>query len=132
MAQATTFDAKSVTVTVGNVYLTGFGESMVEAEKAENNYEVKVGAQGDTMRTKVNNPTGTISVTLLATSPQVAYMDKLAVSGTLVPVTIINAGPPRESITVTEAFVVKPAARSYGNEADDREYEIQCMDMTFN
>ena len=49
MAQATTFDAKSVTVTVGGVYLTGFAESMVEIEKDEDNYEVKVGAQGDTV-----------------------------------------------------------------------------------
>lgn len=132
MAQATTFDAKSVTVTVGGVFLTGFAESMVEIEKDEDNYEVKVGAQGDTVRTKVNNPLGTISVTLLQTSPQVAYLDKLANTGELVPVSVINAGPPKETVTVSEAFIKKPASRSYGSEPEDREYEFQCMDMLFN
>lgn len=132
MAQSTQFDAKSVSVIVDGTYLTGFGESMVEAEKAENNYEVKVGAQGDTMRTKTNNPLGTITTTLLATSPQVAFLDNLANSGRLVPITVINSGPPKETITVTEAFVNKPASRAYGTDIDDREYEFQCMDMTFN
>lgn len=132
MAQATTFDAKAVTVTVGGVFLTGFAESMVEIEKDEDNYEVKVGAQGDTVRTKVNNPLSTISVTLLQTSPQVAYLDKLANTGELVPVSVINAGPPKETVTVSEAFIKKPASRSYGSEAEDREYEFQCMDMLFN
>lgn len=132
MPQATTFDAKGVSVIVGGTYLTGFAESMVAAEKSENNFEIKVGAQGDTMRTKVNNPMGTITVTLLATSPQVAFLDGLANSGKLVPISVINAGPPKETITVTEAFINKPASRTYGNEIDDREYEFQCMDMTFN
>jgi hypothetical protein len=132
MKQSTTYDAKSVSVIVDTVYLTGFAESMVECEKDEENFEVKVGAQGDVIRTKVNNPLGTISVTLQSTSPQVAYLDKLANSGKLVPISVINAGPPKETVTVTEAFVKKPASRSYGNEAEDREYEFQCLDMTFN
>ncbi|PZD96397.1 DUF3277 domain-containing protein [Paenibacillus sambharensis] len=132
MVTTTTYDAKGITVVVDGIYLTGFSESMVAVEKTENNYEVKVGAQGDTLRTKVNNPLGTITVTLLATSPQAAHLDKLAATGRLVSVTVINAGPPKETVTAAEAFVVKPANRSYGNEAEDREYEIQCMDMTFN
>ncbi|WP_128102788.1 phage protein [Paenibacillus sp. DCT19] len=132
MSQATTYDAMSVTITVDGVYLTGFSEDMVEVEKDEDNYDVKVGAQGDTVRTKVNNPLGTCTITLLPTSPQVTYLDGLANSGKLVPVTIINAGPPKETITCTEAFVKKPAARTYGNEAEDREYELVLMDMLFS
>lgn len=129
---ATTYDSKAVSVIVGGVYLTGFSEDMVEVEKDEDNFEVKVGAQGDAVRTKVNNPLGTATVTLQQTSPQVPYLDGLANSGKLVPVTIINAGPPKETITVTEAFIKKPAARTYGNEAEDREYEFVLMDMLFS
>ncbi|MEY9097056.1 hypothetical protein ABH899_005750, partial [Paenibacillus sp. RC84] len=29
----------------------------------------------------------------------------------------------------TEAIVKKPANRAYGNEAEDREFEIQLLDM---
>ncbi|MED1784238.1 DUF3277 family protein [Brevibacillus fortis] len=129
MSKAATYDPKDVTVTVDSVYLTGFSEDMIEIEKAENNYETKVGAQGDVVRTKVNNPLATITVTLLPSSPQVAYLDKLANSGKLVPVSVIYAGTPKETTTATEAYVVKPATRSYGNEAADREYEIQCLDI---
>ncbi|MBW7452441.1 phage structural protein [Paenibacillus sepulcri] len=132
MAEAKTFDPMNVSVIVAGTYLTGFGESMVEAEQSENNYEVKVGAQGDKLRTKTNNNTGTITVTLQATSPQVAYLDRLANSGQIVPITVINAGPPKETITSVEAYVNKPAARTYGTDIDDREYEFQCMDISFN
>lgn len=129
MSKSATFDPKDVAVIVDGTYLTGFSEDMVEIEKSENNFETKVGAQGDVVRTKVNNPLGTIKVTLLPSSPQVAFMDKLANTGRLVPVTVIYAGTPKETTTVTEAYVNKPATRTYGNEAADREYEIQCLDL---
>ena len=129
MSKTATYDPSDLAVIVDGVYLTGYSEDMVEIEKAENNYETKVGAQGDVVRTKVNNPLGTIKVTLLPSSPQVAYMDKLANSGKLVPVSVIYSGTPKETTTVTEAFVTKPATRTYGNEAADREYEIQCLDL---
>lgn len=124
-----TYDPNDLAVIVDGVYLTGFSEDMVEIEKDEDNYETKVGAQGDVVRTKINNPLATITVTLLPSSPQVAYLDKLANSGKLVPVSVIYSGTPKETTTVTEAYVTKPATRSYGNEAADREYEIKCLDI---
>ncbi|MDQ0876764.1 hypothetical protein QFZ77_005423 [Paenibacillus sp. V4I3] len=124
-----TYDPKSVSVIVDGTYLTGFSEDIVEVEKDEDNYEVKVGAQGDTARAKINNQLGTIKVTLQHTSPQIPYMDGLANSGKLVPVTVINAGTTRETSSATEAYVSKPAARKYGNAVEDREYEIKCMDL---
>ncbi|WP_079908272.1 phage protein [Paenibacillus sp. 32352] len=125
-----TYDAKDVSVIVDGVYLTGFGEDMVEVAKAENNYEVKVGAQGDTTRSKINNKTGTIKVTLLQSSPQVPYLDILANSGKLVPITVIYAGEPKEISSATEAFVQKPADRKYKSSGEDREYEFQCLDLS--
>lgn len=132
MSEAKTYDPLNTTVVVDEVYLTGFGEDMVEIEKDEDNYSVKVGALGDVVRTKVNNPLGTITVTLLATSPQVSYLDRLANSGKLVSVSVIYAGDTKETVTSSQAFIKKPATRSYGNEAEDREYEIQCLDLEMN
>ncbi|MCG7318010.1 phage structural protein [Brevibacillus laterosporus] len=127
--KAATYDPNDVAVIVEGTYLTGFSEDMVEIEKAENNYETKVGAQGDVVRTRINNPLGTITVTLLPSSPQVSFLDKLANSGKLVPVSVIYSGTPKETTTATEAYIAKPATRTYGNEAADREYEIQCLDI---
>nr|WP_149466388.1 phage protein [Paenibacillus antarcticus] len=128
MTMATTYDPMDLTVTVGGIYITGFSEDMVEFEKDEDAQTAKVGSQGDVVMTKVNNPLGTLTLTLFPTSPQVAYLDKLARTGTLVPISIIFNGEPKETITVTQAFVKKPATRTYGNEAEDRQYEIQCLD----
>lgn len=128
----TTYDPRDLTVMVNGVYLTGFSEDMAEFEKDEDGYEVKVGAQGDVARSKINNPLATLSITLLPSSPQVSMLDKLAISGELVPVSIIYNGDPKETTTVTEAYIKKPAARSYGTEAGDREYEVQCLDATYS
>jgi len=125
----TTYDAKSVSVIVGGVYLTGFGESMVTVAKDEENWETSVGAQGDVVRSRVNNPLGTITVSLQQTSPQVEYLDRLAKTGETVPISVISAGPPKETATSTAAYVKKPADRAYGSSAEDREYEFQCMDL---
>lgn len=128
----TTYDPKDLTITVGGVYLTGFSEDMAEFEPDEDSWTTKVGAQGDVVRSKVNNPLATLTITLLATSPQVSYLDGIAKSGKLVPISVIYNGQPKESITITEAFIKKPATRTYGNEVEDREYEIQCMDAEIN
>jgi len=127
-----TYDAKGVSVIVNGVYLTGFSESMVEVEKDEDGYETKVGAQGDAIRTKVNSQLGTIKVTLLQTSPQVAFLDKLANTGEMVAISVTSSGPPKETSSATEAFVKKPASRTYGKDAEDREYEFQCIDLVMN
>jgi hypothetical protein len=124
-----TYDPKSVTVTVNGVYITGLGESMVEITKDENNYDTKVGAQGDTIRTKINNKLGTIKLTLQQTSPQLSYLDSLANSGALIPISIISANDPKETTSVTEAFLKKPSDRKYGKDAEDREYEFQALDL---
>ncbi|AIQ61858.1 hypothetical protein PSTEL_00655 [Paenibacillus stellifer] len=129
MAEARTYDANDITVTVDGVYLTGFSEDLVTVAKDEDNISVKVGAQGDVIVNKVNNPLGTITITLQATSPQVPFLDKLARTGQKVPVIVTNNGEPKEIGTATEAIIKKPADREYGAEAGDRSYEFQCLDL---
>ncbi|MBY9077278.1 DUF3277 family protein [Paenibacillus sp. HN-1] len=129
MAEAKTYDANDVTVTVNGVYLTGFSEDLVTVAKDEDNISVKVGAQGDVIVNKVNNPLGTITVTLQATSPQVPYLDKIARSSQVVAVSVVYNGDPKETSTATEAIIKKQADREYGAEAGDRTYEFQCLDL---
>jgi len=125
LATTTTYDPSDVASTIGGVFLTGFSEDLIEFEKDEDSNTFKVGAQGDVLVSKVNNRLATLKVTLLATSSQNAYLDKLAETGQVVPVSVIYNGTPKETITSTAGVVIKPAARKYGNEADDREYEIK-------
>ncbi|MEK4062198.1 MULTISPECIES: phage structural protein [unclassified Paenibacillus] len=127
-----TYDPMDVAVIVGGVFLTGFGEDLVTVAKDEERFTVSVGAQGDVIRNKVNNPLGTITITLQRTSPQCAYLDGLANSDKLVPVSVMYSGDPKETNTATEAYVKKPADREYGSEAGDKEYEFQCLDLSMN
>ncbi|WP_223068483.1 phage structural protein [Paenibacillus caui] len=129
---ATTYDAKHLTVIVDDVHLTGFSEDMVEFEKDEDNWTTKVGAQGDTVRSRVNNKLGTLTITLLSISPQVALLDSLAKNDKLVKVSVIYNGDPKETITSNSAYIKKPATRTYSNEVEDRVFELQLMDAEIN
>ncbi|NQX67981.1 DUF3277 family protein [Paenibacillus alba] len=102
---------------------------MVEISKDEDNFEAKVGAQGDAVRTKINNSLGTMKVTLQQTSPQIAYLNRLANSGEMVPISVISANDPKETTTATEAYVKKQPDRKYGKDTEDREYEFQALDL---
>ncbi|GAB6990856.1 phage structural protein [Paenibacillus pini] len=124
-----TYDPKSVSVVVSGVFITGFAESMVEISKDEDNYDTKVGAQGDTVRTKINNPLGTIKITVQHTSPQLSLLNRLAASGEMVAVSVISDNDPKETTTSTEAFIKKQPDRKYGKESEDREFEFTALDL---
>ncbi|BFH10697.1 DUF3277 family protein [Paenibacillus melissococcoides] len=131
MATSTNYDAMDVTVTVDGTFITGFSEgSMVEGEKDEDNFAASVGAQGDVVVSEVNNPLGTITITLQQTSPSVSFLNQLANAKKMVPVWVIYNGTPKEKFGGSRARVKKPATSSFSNEAEDREFEIQVFDYT--
>lgn len=128
MGDVKTYDPKDVTVTVGGRFLTGFAEgSMVECEKDEDNFSTKVSAQGEVVVTLSNNPLGTVTITLDQTSPDVTYLNKLANAKKIIPIWVKG---PTEKAGGTQAMIKKPANVSYGDETEDREFEVQVFDYT--
>lgn len=127
----TSYDAKDVSVIVNGTYLTGFAEgTFVSYSKDEEQWNVSVGALGDTARAKVNNPLGTITVTLQQTSPQVSMLNKLATSGKLVGVRIIHKGTNTQKVGGNQCFIKKPADGEYSDEVSNREFEISVLDYS--
>lgn len=127
----TSYDAKDVSVIVNGTYLTGFAEgTFVSYSKDEEGFVTSVGAQGDIARAKVNNPLGTITVTLQQTSPQVSMLNKLATSGKLVGVRIIHKGTNTQKVGGTQCFIKKPADGEYSDEVSNREFEISVLDYS--
>lgn len=125
------YDAKNVTVIVDAVYITGFAEgSFVECEKAEDTFQTSVGAQGDVGISEVNNPLGTITLTLQQTSPSISYLDRLAASKQLVPVWVVSNNEPKEKTGGTMARVLRPASRAYSNSIESRSFQFQVFDYT--
>lgn len=122
-----TYDAKDVVVTFGSVYITGFSEDMITCAKDEEMFSTSVGAQGDVVVNTTNNPLGTISLTLQATSPQIEYLRECARNGTYTScyVTNKNLG---ERIGGSQARIKNYPESEYGAEVGDRTFEIQVFD----
>ncbi|MBD8026423.1 DUF3277 domain-containing protein [Ureibacillus sp. Re31] len=129
MGVIATYDARKVTTTVGGVILTGFPDgSFVKCSKDNDNFTTSSGAQGDVAIAISGDALGTIEVTLSQTSPQVSYMDKLAVSRTIVPVWVNSNNEVKEVTGGTKAMITKPADKEYGKEVTNRVYTIKVFD----
>lgn len=127
MANITRYNAKDCVITVGGVYITGLGEDMVSGEKNEENVNAVVGAQGDVVVNEVNDPLGTITVAVQGTSPQKAYLLKLARTKEMVDIWVNNKSI-GEKMGGTKAIVNKVSGMEQGAELADREFEFLVLD----
>lgn len=128
MAEVRTFDARETSVNINNRFVTGFAEgSFVEWEKDEDNFNSKTDALGDTAVAITNNNTGTITLTLSQTSPNLAELKKLANARTVFPIWVKT---PSEKVGGTRAMFVKSPSGALSDEIEDREFEIRVFDYT--
>jgi hypothetical protein len=131
MTTVSTYDASQSTVTVKGRYITGFAEgSFVEWEKDEDNFDTKVSPQGEVGIAKRNNSLGTITITLMQTSPDVAFFNNLANTMEKFPIWVQSNGDVKEKVGGTLAMVLKPADGTLSDEIEDREFEIKVFDYT--
>lgn len=131
MPQVTRYDAKNVSATFNNVFITGFADgTAIEGEKNEDNASHSVGIQGDVVISETNDPTGVVTITLQQTSPSVAYLTKCANAGIVAPLWVISNNEPKEKMGGNFARVLKPANKSFSNEAETREFQIAVYDYT--
>ena len=131
MAIVKTYDAKDTSVVVDNVYITGLGEDMVSAEKEEDFFTPSVGAQGDVVKSVINNNLGTMSITIQPTSPSKAFLLGLANRAEPFPIWAVNKKL-GERIGGTMANLLSFPEFSRGAEAEDMEFTFQVFDLTVN
>ena len=123
----TSYDAKDCVIQVGDTYITGVGEDMITFEKEEAYFEPKVGAQGDTIKSMINNPVHTITLTIQSTSPQKAYLLNLLGQRENFPVWVQNYHL-AERFGGTQCAITEMPSVSRGVEADDLEFNITVFD----
>lgn len=123
------YNAKDTTVTVNGVNITGFGEDMLTIEKDEELFSTSVGAQGDVVKSEINNPLGTSTLTIQVTSPQYAYLLKLAKQSDPFPFWYTNKSLGERS-GGTMANIKNYPEIARGSEAEDVEFEFQIFDLT--
>ena len=123
----TRYNAKDCTITVDGVFITQLGEDMVSFEKEESFFEPVVGAQGDIIKSEINNSIYTLTVTIQPTSPQKEFLlGKLGSKDTF-PVWVINKTM-GERFGGTMAAIQEMPEIARGAEAEDMEFTFCIFD----
>ncbi len=123
----TKYDAKDCTIMVDGVYITQVGEDMVSFEKEEAFFETSVGAQGDVVKSVVNNPLHTITLTIQPTSPQKAFLLGKCGADEEFPVWVVNKKL-GERFGGTLCSISEMPEISRGAESEDLEFTITVFD----
>ncbi len=125
----TQYNAKDCTITVDGVYITGVSEDMVTGSKDEEFVGTAVGAQGDVVVNVINNPLGTVTLTIQSTSPQKAMLLDMARESRNVSIWVTNKNL-KERFGGSNAMIKNFPELAHTNEAGDREFEFQVFDYT--
>ena len=127
MGQVSRYNAKDCTVLINGVYITGLGEDMISWEKDEAYFETVVGAQGDIVKSEVNNDIHTLTVTVQPTSPQFSFLVGLQGKSEFFPVWVVNKNLGIR-LGGTMANVMEAPEISLGAEAEDAEFTFCVFD----
>ncbi len=127
MANVTTYNAKECTILVDGVYITGLGEDMISWSKDEAYFEPTVGAQGDVIKSEINNDIHSLSVTVQPTSPQFGFLINLAKRKEPFPVWVVNKAL-GVRLGGTKANVMEAPEISLGASAEDAEFVFCVFD----
>lgn len=123
------YDAKDTTIIVDGTYITGLGEDMVSAEKDEDFFTASVGAQGDVVKSQINNTLGTMTVYVQPTSPQKKFLLDLMNRKEPFPIWAVNKKL-GERFGGTKANLLSMPEITRGAEAEDMEFAFQVFDLT--
>lgn len=129
-----TYDSKQVAVIVGGIPMGGFADgSFVTVERENDTYSKVSGADGIVSRSKSNDKSGSIKITLQQTSPSndvlqgIALLDEVSNRG-IVPVLIQDFSGTSTFVSAF-AWIKKPPSAEFGKEITNREWEFTCSDL---
>ena len=131
-----TYDPKKVLISLGSHAVSGYSDgTFVSIEANGDGISKKVGCDGEVVRSIDPDGSAKISLTLLQTSPTIAFCqqqydkDRATGNGTFgVLVKDMKGGL---IFSAKEGWVVKPPNREFAKESTDREIEIDCGEATW-
>ena len=130
-----TYDYNQVAVIIGGVQATGMaeGDDVVMVEMDADAWNLTVGADGESTRSKSNNNAGTFKIKLMQTSDMNDILssyyqaDKLSNNGKFPVMIKDNSG--RSLHMAEQAWVQKLPAAGYGANAKEREWVIRTGEL---
>lgn len=123
----TRYNAMDCEIEVADVSITGLGESMVTISKEEALAENVVGAKGDVVRSEINNPLYTITITVQATSPQFSHLMGLKNRTEAFPIWIDNK-PLGVKAGGSQALITELPEIALGSTVEDVEFTFTVYD----
>ncbi len=122
------YSFKNVSVIVGGKIIEGHfsGDDVAKATFNNDMFSLVVGADGDSTRSQSSDRSGKISIKLLPTSSDNAFLNTLHIADVetgagIVPV-IIKCQDTGATMTAGQAWIIKTAELSYGAGATAREW----------
>lgn len=132
-----TYDPKKILVIVGGVPLSGFADgSFVRVARNNDMWTMSTGADGEGTRSKSNDRSGTIEVTLKQTSRSNQYLSNLALADELDNAGVVP-GMVKDGMGATlhlaeQLWVKKRPDSEYAKEAGDRVWVLETDVLTMS
>lgn len=127
---ARTYNPKEIIIIVGGFQLSGYADgAFVTVERKEDMFNLQIGADGEGVRSKSNNQSGSINIKLLQSSASneilssFAKLDELSNAGTF-PILVKDTSG-TSLYSAESAWIKKIAPSEFGKEAGSREWEIE-------
>jgi len=131
-----TYDPKLVAVILGGVPLSGFADgTFVSVEQNEDSFSLQVGTDGDGCRSKSNNQSARVTLTLQQSSASNDILsalhntDILSPSGDGITPLIVKDNTGRSLHSAENAWIVKPPTSAFGREPENREWVFETEAM---
>lgn len=134
MGLVKTFNPKDVVISLGGIPLSGYADGeFANIEATSDDFQMSTGADGDTSRVKLNDASGTLTLTLAMTSPSndiLSGFRSLDVrTGQGVVPLILKDLSGRTTLFSANAWVRRPPTTGFGKEISTREWTIDLADM---
>lgn len=129
-----TYDAAKVAVTVKGLAISGWADgTFVVVDRMEESFTKVIGADGFTSRSKTNNRSGTITLTLSQTSPSNEVLSGLLADDELngngvFPIMVKDISGTTVLFSGT-GWIQKPPSVEFGKEISNREWVIDVSDL---
>lgn len=132
-----TYDPGLVVATFFGIPIQGYGDgTFIEVDRSEDAWIPYKGARGDIARARNRDRSGTITITLMATSPTCALLSAIAnqdeLLGTGVGTVTIKDVLGTTLCSGTAAWVQKHPTITFAKEVETREFVIFCSEIDIN
>ena len=128
---ARTYDPKQVAVIVGGSQISGFADgAFVTVERNDDAFTLQMGTDGEGTRSKTNNRSGRVTITLMQSSPSNALLqafadaDEVSNAGTF-PLLIKDNSSLGTLFAAEQAWIVKKPSAGFDRAAGSREWILE-------